>query len=128
VAGWRGCATQVWAAPCRCCTSVPLTTGLWNGWVRSPGCRARSCTKRFVQFLSLSPMQYLVQWRMQLATSRLRDSDAKVIEIALDVGSESEAAFSRAFKRIVGLTPGEWRRTRLAPPGGRPDPELRPVI
>ena len=80
--------------------------------------------ERFVQFLSLSPMQYLVQWRMQLATSRLRDSDAKVIEIALDVGYESEAAFSRAFKRIVGLTPGEWRRTRLAPPGGRPDPSF----
>ena len=70
--------------------------------------------ERFVQFLSISPMQYLVQWRMQLATGRLRDSDAKVIEIALDVGYESEAAFSRAFKRVVGLTPGEWRRTRPA--------------
>jgi len=83
--------------------------------------------ERFVQFLSLPPMQYLGQWRMQLAASRLRDSDAKVIEIALDVGYESEAAFSRAFKRIVGLTPGEWRREHLAPPGGRPGAEPRPA-
>jgi len=83
--------------------------------------------ERFVQFLSLPPMQYLGQWRMQLAASRLRDSDAKVIEIALDVGYESEAAFSRAFKRMVGVTPGEWRRAHLAPSGRRPDPEPRPA-
>jgi AraC-like DNA-binding protein len=76
--------------------------------------------ERFVQFLSLPPMQYLGQWRMQLAAGRLRDSDAKIIEIALDVGYESEAAFSRAFKRIVGLTPGEWRREHLASPAGGP--------
>ena len=83
--------------------------------------------ERFVQFLSLPPMQYLGQWRMQLAAGRLRDSDAKVIEIALDVGYESEAAFSRAFKRMVGVTPGEWRRAHLAPSGRRPDPEPRPA-
>jgi AraC-like DNA-binding protein len=83
--------------------------------------------ERFVQFLGLPPMQYLVQWRMQLAAGRLRDSDAKVIEIALDVGYESEAAFSRAFERIVGLTPGSWRRAQLAPAGGRPGPEPRPA-
>ena len=57
-------------------------------------------------------MQYLGQCRMQLAAGRLRDSDARVIEISLDVGYESEAAFSRAFKRMVGVTPGEWRRAR----------------
>ena len=55
-------------------------------------------------------MQYLTQWRMQLAAGRLRDTDAKLIEIALDVGYESEAAFSRAFRRAVGEAPGAWRR------------------
>jgi AraC-like DNA-binding protein len=74
--------------------------------------------ERFVQFLGLPPMQYLVRWRMQLAAGRLRDSDAKIIEVALDAGYESEAAFSRAFKRIVGLTPGAWRRAHLASPAG----------
>jgi AraC-like DNA-binding protein len=71
--------------------------------------------ERFVQFIGVPPMQYLVQWRMQLAAGRLRDSDAKVLDIALDVGYESEAAFSRAFKRIAGVTPGAWRKAHFAP-------------
>jgi AraC-like DNA-binding protein len=52
---------------------------------------------------------------MQLAAARLRDTDAKLIEIALDVGYESEAAFSRAFRRLVGVAPGAWRRARRVP-------------
>ena len=49
---------------------------------------------------------------MQLAAGKLRDTDAKVLDVALDVGYESEAAFSRAIKRIVGVAPGTWRRER----------------
>ena len=78
--------------------------------------------ERFVQFLGVPPMQYLGQWRMQLAAGRLRDSDAKILDIALDVGYESEAAFSRAFKRMVGLTPGAWRRAHLVPSASGPAP------
>jgi len=66
--------------------------------------------ERFAHFLGQPPMQYLAAWRMQLAAGMLRDSDAKLIEVALDVGYESEAAFSRAFKRAVGTSPGAWRR------------------
>jgi AraC-like DNA-binding protein len=73
-----------------------------------------SLHERFVYFLGQPPMQYLAQWRMQLAVQRLRDSDAKVIDIALDVGYENEAAFSRAFKRTVGNSPGAWRRAYRA--------------
>ena len=73
--------------------------------------------ERFVHFLGRPPMQYLAAWRMQLAATRLRDTDAKLIEIALDVGYESEAAFSRAFKRAVGESPGAWRRQRRAAAG-----------
>lgn len=72
--------------------------------------------ERFVHFIGQPPMQYLAQWRMQLAAGRLRDSDAKVIEVALDVGYENEAAFSRAFRRAVGESPGAWRRTRRSLP------------
>jgi AraC-like DNA-binding protein len=71
--------------------------------------------ERFVHFIDQAPMQYLAQWRMQLAAARLRDTDAKLIEIALDVGYESEAAFSRAFRRVVGVAPGAWRRARRVP-------------
>lgn len=75
--------------------------------------------ERFVDLIGQPPMQYLARWRMQLATARLRDTDAKLVEIAIDVGYESEAAFSRAFKRELGASPGAWRRTLRA---GRAEP------
>jgi AraC-like DNA-binding protein len=68
--------------------------------------------ERFNHFVGQPPMQYLAAWRMQVAAGRLRDTDEKLIEIALDVGYESEAAFSRAFKRAAGMAPGAWRRSR----------------
>jgi len=71
---------------------------------------------RFVALIGQPPMQYLTRWRMQVAAGKLRDSTAKIIEIALGVGYESEAAFSRAFKRTVGIAPGAWRSGRR--PGG----------
>jgi AraC-like DNA-binding protein len=69
---------------------------------------------RFVQFVGQPPMQYLTQWRMQLAARMLRDGHAPVNAIALDVGYDSEAAFSRAFKRLTGSPPAAWRRERRA--------------
>lgn len=68
--------------------------------------------ERFSHFLGMAPMQYLAQWRMQIASQWLRESDAKVLEIALEVGYESEAAFARAFRRATGESPAAWRRTR----------------
>jgi AraC-like DNA-binding protein len=68
--------------------------------------------ERFVHFIGQPPMQYLTQWRMQVAARMLRDTRAKLIEVALAVGYESEAAFSRAFKRAVGVAPGAWRVER----------------
>jgi AraC-like DNA-binding protein len=65
-----------------------------------------------MQLIGQPPMQYLTNWRMQLASSRLRDTSAKLMEVAQDVGYESEAAFSRAFKRISGLSPGAWRKMK----------------
>ena len=69
--------------------------------------------ERFVQFTGQAPMQYPTQWRMQVAAGLLRDTQAKLLDVALEVGYESEAAFSRAFKRIVGVAPGVWRRGQI---------------
>ena len=66
--------------------------------------------ERFVRLIGQPPMQYLTQWRMQAAANLLRQSNATVASIALDVGYESEAAFARAFKRLVGTPPASWRR------------------
>jgi AraC-like DNA-binding protein len=74
------------------------------------GLSRSSLHERFVQFIGQPPMQYLTQWRMQVASGLLRDTKAKVIDVAFDVGYESEAAFSRAFKRAAGVAPGAWRR------------------
>jgi AraC-like DNA-binding protein len=71
--------------------------------------------ERFVHFIGQPPMQYLAQWRMQLASKLLLQSNATVASIAGDTGYDSEAAFSRAFKRIVGASPAVWRKQRVAP-------------
>jgi len=67
--------------------------------------------ERFSQIVGMTPMQYLANWRMQVAAGMLRGTSAAIASIALDVGYDSEAAFSRAFKRLVGMPPSAWRRT-----------------
>jgi AraC-like DNA-binding protein len=47
---------------------------------------------------------------MQVGAALLRDTTATVASIAQEVGYESEAAFARAFKRLVGKPPALWRR------------------
>jgi len=66
--------------------------------------------ERFATLVGKAPMQYLTYWRMQLAAQRLRESREAVAQVGYTVGYESEAAFSRAFKREFGKGPGEWRR------------------
>jgi AraC-like DNA-binding protein len=72
--------------------------------------------ERFAELVGQPPMQYLAQWRMQVASRLLLESQSNVASIALDVGYESEAAFSRAFKRLVGVPPATWRRQRTMRP------------
>jgi AraC-like DNA-binding protein len=74
------------------------------------GLSRSSLHERFVHLTGQPPMQYLAQWRMQVAAGLLRDTGAKVVDVALQVGYDSEAAFSRAFKRVVGASPGAWRQ------------------
>ena len=77
---------------------------------REVGLSKSALHERFVEFVGQPPMQYLAQWRMQVASGLLRSSNAPVASIALDVGYDSEAAFARAFKRMVGLPPATWWR------------------
>jgi len=68
--------------------------------------------KRFGDTVGQPPMQYLGKWRIQVAANLLVQSGAKVASIGSEVGYDSEAAFSRAFKRSTGLAPGAWREAR----------------
>ena len=80
-----------------------------EGLARHVGLSRSVFAERFMEIMGQPPMQYLALWRMQLA-SRLLAEGGHVAEVAGAVGYESEAAFSRAFKKLVGQTPGLWRR------------------
>jgi AraC-like DNA-binding protein len=84
---------------------------------RHVGLSRSALHERFVQLIGQPPMQYLAQWRMQAAARMLMDTRTTVATIALEVGYDSEAAFARAFKRLVGKPPAAWRRERSAERG-----------
>ena len=84
---------------------------------RHVGLSRSALHERFVHLIGVPPMQYLAQWRMQAAACLLLETRATVAAIALDVGYDSEAAFARAFKRLVGKPPAAWRRERDAAAG-----------
>lgn len=76
---------------------------------REAGTSRTVLADRFRSLMGQTPMDYVTGWRMQLAAGRLRDGRDSIGTIAADIGYESEAAFNRAFKRVTGVTPGQWR-------------------
>jgi AraC-like DNA-binding protein len=66
--------------------------------------------RRFVRLVGTPPLAYLARWRMTLAGRLLRETADPLAEIASRVGYESEFAFNRAFKRELGVSPGEYRK------------------
>lgn len=79
---------------------------------RQVGLSRSALHERFVELTGHAPMQYLAHWRMQLGAGLLRRGHAKVAAVAQEVGYDSEAAFARAFKRLVGQPPAAWRRAQ----------------
>jgi len=71
-----------------------------------------SFAERFNTLVGKTPMQFLAEWRMQLARRWLERDRLSVAEVAARCGYQSETAFSKAFKRIAGVGPGEFRRAR----------------
>jgi AraC-like DNA-binding protein len=69
---------------------------------------------RFAELVGEPPIRYLLGWRMRLALSALQDEDVTVSRLAQRLGYDSEAAFSRAFKRTMGVSPGAARRSAAA--------------
>ena len=66
--------------------------------------------ERFAGLVGMPPILYLAKWRMQIASGLLSGGNANVAAIAAEIGYESEAAFSRAFKKMMGVPPSIWRR------------------
>jgi AraC-like DNA-binding protein len=66
--------------------------------------------ERFQTALNTSPMRYLRDWRLYLASVRLRNTSDSITRVAVESNYSSEAAFNRAFTRAYGLSPGAWRQ------------------
>jgi AraC-like DNA-binding protein len=69
---------------------------------------------RFKLLLQQPPMQYLTHWRLQLAAYQLKTTNTPLKTVAGRIGYDSEAAFSRAFKRRFGSPPADWRKHQRA--------------
>jgi len=90
-----------------------------DGWTleslaREVGLSRSVLADRFAHIVGHPPMQYLTNWRMQLAANDLLSGTDSVATVAERVGYKSEAAFSRAFKRAANAAPSDWRKRRRA--------------
>jgi AraC-like DNA-binding protein len=90
------------------------------------GTSRSALAERFTGYVGQPPMRYLTRWRIQLAARMLSDGEAKVSAVASNVGYQSEAAFSRAFKKIVGASPAAWQTT-ARPSRSKPRPATEPA-
>jgi AraC-like DNA-binding protein len=76
---------------------------------RQSGVSRTVLAERFAKLVGIPPMQYLAKWRMQIASELLTSGGANIARIAARIGYESEASFSRAFKKMIGVSPSAWR-------------------
>lgn len=78
---------------------------------------------RFKEIVGETPLDYLTRWRIYRAAVLLSEGDKKLSEVANAVGYDSDGSFNKTFKRIVGVTPGEYRRA-----GNRREYELKTLV
>jgi AraC-like DNA-binding protein len=94
----------------------------FHGWTidelaTGAGASRSVLAERFARYLGESPLSYLARWRLQLAARLLQTTQQSVLQVASEVGYDSEAAFNRAFKREFGVPPGQFRKS-----SGQPGP------
>ncbi len=114
-AGWLAAVNDRWVGEAlRLMHAEPAKSWTVESLARAVGLSRSALGSRFSEMVGSAPMQYLRRWRLQLASTRLTESDAALCRVAEEVGYESEEAFSRAFKREFGRPPASWRREALA--------------
>ena len=68
---------------------------------------------RFRDVVGVPPLTYVLNWRMRLAERELSETDHSVADIAWSIGYGSESAFSNAFSRSTGVSPGRFRKEAM---------------
>ena len=110
-AGWfAACNDPVVGGALKLLHATPMRDWSVETLAHQVGVSRTVLAERFKRLLEQPPMQYLARWRMQLAAQQLKAGDAPIKTLADRAGYESEASFSRAFKRQFGLAPAAWRR------------------
>ena len=110
--GWlAGVSDRIVGAALKSIHTSPAQTWTLGELARAAGTSRSVLAERFQQLVGSSPMQYLGQWRMLLASNLLCRSNAPLARIAEEVGYQTDTAFSRAFRREFGLPPAAWRRS-----------------
>ncbi len=94
--------------------AAPARDWTLDALAREAGVSRSVLAERFAARVGEPPMRYLTLWRMQLAARRLAEDGGKVAAIGESIGFRSEAAFSRTFKKVTGLSPAAWRRANAA--------------
>jgi len=100
----------------------PAAAWTVGGLAAHVGMSRSAFAARFAQAVGEGPMQYLTRRRLQRAAAMLRRNETGIAQVATRSGYSSEAAFSKAFKRAVGITPGAYRRTATTERGPGPSP------
>jgi len=109
--GWlAGVNDRIVGAALRALHAEPAKAWTLEELARTAGTSRSVLAERFTQLVGQSPMQYLAQWRMLLASNLLARSNAPLSHIAEEVGYQTDTAFSRAFRREYGMPPAAWRR------------------
>lgn len=111
--GWlAGTADPVIAVALRQLHRHPAHSWTVKKLAQAAGVSCSTLAARFKSTVGRGPLEYLTGWRIEVAAARLRRGDDTVATIAREVGYGSESAFSVAFKRAVGVSPGAYRRRR----------------
>ena len=111
--GWLGAAASPPRSARRCRSSTDDPAQPWSvaSLARATAMSRSAFAARFTELVGEPVMRYVTRWRMQVALDWLQHDDVPVAELAARLGYESEAAFSRAFKRTIGMSPGAVYRS-----------------
>jgi AraC-like DNA-binding protein len=126
--GWlAGVRDRIVGAALHALHKSPSQAWTLDDLARAAGTSRSVLAERFQQLVGSSPIQYLTQWRMLLASNLLCRSNASLASIAHEVGYQTDTAFSRAFRREFGTPPAAWRRSRSTRNGARPSSRATPA-